>query len=79
MRVTVSSQPSNIVSINARPTTEVVAVGIQGPASSVNISQAGDVDLTNLVDGSLMIYKASSQKWTASTTLTAQSMDCGEF
>ena len=82
MRVTVSSQPNKIVSINSKATNEVLTVGIQGPIGiqgATSINNITDVNVSNLVDGSLLIYKASTQQWTASTALTAQNIDSGEF
>ena len=61
----------------------VTAVGIQGssavlgPDSTLNSS--GNVDATNPVNGSLLIYKTGTSKWTASTLLDAQNMEGGEF
>lgn len=38
-----------------------------------------DVDLQQLTDGSLLIYKNTTAKWTASTLLDKQNMEGGEF
>jgi hypothetical protein len=38
-----------------------------------------DVDLGQLSDGSLLIYKNTTSKWTASTMLDKQNMEGGEF
>ena len=58
----------------------VAAVGIQGlSASDSNLEMLNNVDSTNLTDGSLLIYKTATSKWTASTLLDQQSMEGGEF
>ena len=58
----------------------VSAVGIQGlSATQVGISEISDVDALNPVNGSLLIFKTTTNKWTASTTLDAQNMEGGEF
>ena len=79
MKVIVNSQQNKTVSVNTQGTTEVVAVGIQGPPGPSSITQAGDVDATNLVEGSVLVYRTTSQKWTSTTTLDAQNMEGGEF
>jgi hypothetical protein len=38
-----------------------------------------DVDLQQLTDGSLLIYKNTTAKWTASTLLDKQSMEGGHY
>lgn len=63
-------------------TSQVVSVGIQGPAGASgisNISQAGDVDITTLSDGSVLVYETNSSKWVATTRLEKQTVDCGQF
>lgn len=81
MKVTVNTQQNSVVSVNTRGTTDVVAVGIQGPpgASASTIHQLSDVDVTTLINGSVLVYKANTNKWTSTTTLDAQNVDAGEF
>jgi hypothetical protein len=38
-----------------------------------------DVNLNNLTDGSVLVYKSSTAKWTATTLLNQQTMEAGEF
>lgn len=38
-----------------------------------------DVDLQQLTNGSVLVYKNNTTKWTATTTLDAQNMEGGEF
>ena len=79
MKVKVNSQTSKVVSVNTQGTTEVVAVGIQGPSGPSSISTAGDVDVSNLEDGSVLVYKSSSSMWTATTTLEQQNLEGGHY
>lgn len=46
-----------------------------------SISNIADVDITTYgkVNGSILVYKTNTNKWTASTTLDAQNMEGGEF
>lgn len=58
----------------------VPAVGIQGlSASDLSISQFPDVDSSNLVNGSVLVYKTTTNKWTSTTTLDLQNVEAGEF
>jgi len=45
------------------------------------MSNIADVDVTTngKVNGSILVYKTNTNKWTASTTLDAQNMEGGEF
>jgi hypothetical protein len=79
MKVIVNSQQNKTVSVNTQGTTEVISVGIQGPAGPSSVTHAGDVDASTLVDGSVLVYKTNTNKWTSTTTLNAQNMDGGEF
>jgi len=58
----------------------VPAVGIQGvSASDMSLTNMGDVDASNLVNGSVLVFKTNTNKWTSTTTLDAQNMEGGEF
>mgnify|MGYP006271224683 CR=1 FL=1 len=79
MKVTVSNQSAKVVSVNTQGTTEVVSTGVQGPSGPNYISTAGDVDVSNLNDGSVLVYKSSSLMWTATTTLEQQNLEGGHY
>ena len=82
MKIKISQQGSNHVKVNNQGTNQVVAVGIQGPpgtSSSNTISGAGDVDVSNLRDGSVLVYETESEKWKSTTLLNKQAIDAGEF
>jgi hypothetical protein len=73
MKVVVKQNPSQ---------TTVTTVGIQGPPGPVNTSGVAgltDVDSTEKVEGSVLVYKENTQKWTSTTLLNNQTMDAGEF
>lgn len=54
--------------------------GIQGPQGTQGpLVSAPDVDASNVVNGSLLIYSTSSQKWVASTLLENQSLESGHY
>lgn len=82
MKVKINQSATKVVAINTQGTTEVVAVGVQGPTGPTgvtNISNATDVDTTIVQNGSILVYKATTNKWTSTTTLDAQNMEGGEF
>ena len=58
----------------------VPAVGIQGlSASDMSITNMSDVDASSLVNGSVLVYRTNTNKWTSTRTLDAQNMEGGEF
>lgn len=60
----------------------VVVSGIMGPrgvSGLDNISNAGDVDASQRTNGSILVYDSSNQKWTATTTLSEQRLDAGQY
>lgn len=66
------------VKVNTGPTKNVVSIGIQGPPGTT-IYDSNDFDMTEIKDGSVLVYKEITNKWTSTTTLDAQNMEGGEF
>jgi len=61
---------------------EIISAAVQGPPGTsgiTNISDATDVDLSNLADGSLLIYSTVASTWQAKNILEKQVVDCGQF
>jgi hypothetical protein len=79
MKVKVNQQGTKIVAVNTQGTNEVIAVGVQGPSGVTEISQANDTDVTNLEDGSVLVYAMDTGKWTATTLLEKQTTECGQY
>ena len=54
---------------------------VSNPAVVESMSNIADVDVTTngKVNGSLLVYKTTTNKWTSTTTLDAQNMEGGEF
>lgn len=70
------------VKVNTNPqSNKVVTVGIQGPSGSANffISEAQDVDVTNVADGSILVYATPANKWKATSLLDTQNIECGHY
>jgi hypothetical protein len=72
---------SNInATIDSTGNPTVSSVGIQGlSATQTGMAGIADVDAVNPVNGSLLIYKTTTNKWTASTVLDAQDMEGGSY
>lgn len=49
------------------------------PAVVESMSDIANVDTTTLINGSVLVYKTITNKWTSTTTLDAQNMEGGEF
>ena len=54
---------------------------VANPAVVESMSNIADVDVTTngKVNGSLLVYRTTTNKWTSTTTLDAQNMEGGEF
>jgi hypothetical protein len=52
---------------------------VANPAVVESVSNIADVDTSVRVNGSILVYKTTTNKWTSTTTLDAQNMEGGEF
>jgi hypothetical protein len=52
---------------------------LANPAVVESLSNILDVDVTTKINGSVLVYKQTTNKWTSTTTLDAQNMEGGEF
>jgi hypothetical protein len=54
---------------------------LAAPSYVESIANIADVDISTngKVNGSILIYKTATNKWTSSTVLDAQNMEGGEF
>jgi len=52
---------------------------LANPAVLESLSDVADVDTVDKINGSVLVYKTLTNKWTATTTLDAQNMEGGEF
>jgi len=58
----------------------VSAVGIQGPSgAATTVATISDIDAIAPADGSVLVFKQLTNKWTATTLLQAQTVEAGEF
>ena len=58
-----------------QPTVSSVGIGLQ----NFQLNNITDLDLTSLTNGSVLVYKSSNSKWTATTLLDSQNVEAGEF
>lgn len=58
---------------------DVSVIASQTSIAPNSIENLLDVDLQQLRNGSVLVYKNNTTKWTATTTLDAQNMEGGEF
>ena len=54
---------------------------VSNPAVVESIDNVADVDVTTngKVNGSILVYRTTTNRWTSTTTLDAQNMEGGEF
>ena len=58
----------------------VDTVGIQGLTGTVSsLSDISDIDTTNIQEGSVLVYKTATNKWTSTLNLEDQFMNGGFF
>lgn len=59
--------------------TIAAATSLYNPLTVPSLSTIGDVDTSILNNGSVLVYKTNTNKWTSTTTLDLQNMEGGEF
>lgn len=91
LKVNVDSQGSTInpstgqitvSDVGGSTSSTVTTIGIQGASgAAVPLSENVQVDIVaeGLNNGSLLVYKTNTSKWTATKTLNLQTVDSGEF
>lgn len=68
------------VTVEQEASTTVTTVGEQGLTGSTgSITDIIDVDATNKENGSVLVYKALTAKWTATRLLEEQEMNGGHY
>jgi hypothetical protein len=78
-KIVVSNNDTIVVS---QDTAQVVVTGILGPPGKdgiLRISEASDLDLTVLENGSLLVYDTPSAKWKSTIKLERQILEAGQF
>lgn len=52
---------------------------LANPAVLESLSDVANVDTSNLVNGSVLVYKTATNKWTSTILLHHQDIEAGEF
>jgi hypothetical protein len=55
------------------------STNLANPAVVESVSNIADVDTTTKINGSVLVFKTTTNKWTSTTTLDAQNMEGGFF
>lgn len=74
----VQDQRINRVVTDDKPA-RVITSGMVPPPMVVNISNSSDIDITDLQEGSLLVYNTVTNKWTATNTLENVVIESGQF
>lgn len=70
--LSVTTQESSLTTISS---------DLSNPVVVESLDFVGDIDVTTngKQNGSVLVYRTTTSKWTATTTLDAQNMEGGEF
>lgn len=55
------------------------STNLANPAVVESISNIADVDTTTKINGSVLVYKTTTNKWTSTTILDAQDVTGGQY
>jgi hypothetical protein len=79
--ITAVVEPDEALTVAVSEGTYVLntTTNLANPAVVESISSITDVDTTTKLNGSVLVFKTTTNKWTSTTTLDAQNMEGGEF
>jgi hypothetical protein len=73
----VTNDYKTVVTVDRAPKT--IVTGMMGPPAIARLSDSEDLDLSNLSDGSLLIYNSATLKWIAALELNQQTLEGGHY
>lgn len=73
----VTEKNNTVIVDNKQP--QVIIAGMIGPQGVTSVQGLSNVDVSTLTNGSVLVYASATEKWTATTTLSAQNLEGGEF
>jgi hypothetical protein len=76
-RTVVTSAHQTVVTQS--PQGRTVVTGQLGPPGAATFAEMRDIDLSQLGSGSMLVYNTTTNKWTATTLLEQQTVECGQF
>lgn len=79
--ITAVVEPDEALTVAVSEGTYVLntSTNLANPAVVESISNIADVDTTTKINGSVLVFKTTTNKWTSTTTLDAQNMEGGFF
>lgn len=78
----VDDSPENTILVENPDITTIVTTAEQGPPGPpgiTTINQATDVNISNLENGSVLVYSQNTEKWVATRLLENQSVESGHY
>lgn len=87
MTETVVAEKAHTVVLEQKPQTVVtqttsiqtIVTGVMGPPGFTSITNADDVDKSQLTDGAVLVYAANTATWRATNKLDNQILEAGQF
>jgi hypothetical protein len=81
--ITAVLSPQQTVSVSVAESTSILttSTNLTNPAIVESMDNIGDVDMSTegKNNGSILVYRTTTNKWTSTRTLDAQNMEGGEF
>jgi hypothetical protein len=79
--ITAVVEPDEALTVAVSEGTYVLntSTNLANPAVVESISSIADVDTTTKINGSVLVFRTTTNKWTSTTTLDAQNMEGGFF
>jgi hypothetical protein len=80
--VLVDTVYETIIIDEAPTSTSVITTAEQGPPGAdgiQNLADAADVDTTDKLEGSILVYSVADQKWKATRLLEQQTIESGQY
>ena len=74
----VQAQIVNRVVTDDKPA-RIITSGMMPPPVANSLTNALDVDVTQLQDGGVLVYNTQTNKWTATNLLDKQIFEAGQF
>ena len=72
---------SQLTATLAQETLVTTTTNLTNPAVVESLDNVGDIDVTTngKINGAVLVFRTTTNKWTSTTTLDAQNMEGGEF
>lgn len=78
-KIVVSSTETVVLEVDTTSTITSGTYLSSGADGTNSITYASDVDITELLEGSVLVYNAINARWKATNLLQQQTIECGQF